>query len=509
MDERNYQLRPENSRPADRKSLKTSLWQKVTAASIATLLLILAAAYGPMLLDSTSAIATSTMSPAASSTSNAAPLPLQDSDASLFSDQETLADLYEAVSPSVVNIQVVAEADSSSVFPFGAPQSETPQQSQGSGFIFDNEGHIVTNNHVVDDAIEITIVFHNGFWADATVVATDPQADLAVLKVTPPEGFDWRPLPLANPEDIRVGHMVIAIGNPFGLAGTMTRGIVSAVGRGMPVGDALENVRYTLPDVIQTDAAINPGNSGGPLLDLNGRVVGVNFAINSPVRSNSGVGFAIPVSIVRRVVPELIKDGAFEYAYLGLSGTSITPDVARQLDMPGNRLGVYVSGVVEGGPSADAGIEGGDQVIETSTGRFSVGGDIVVAIDDMAVRSFDDLVSFLVTRAEVNQTVALTVIRDGVEQSVNVVLGERPGQARLIRATERNSSEVNARAAIEIAVQHVTGEGLLAGAIEEKVTAPDEVSGVDVWVVELSDDSQTATVIVRQSDGKVLDASVD
>ncbi len=505
MDTKDYQLLPRGSRSAEPQSLKTSLWQKVTAATVATLLLILAAAYGPQLLDSSPAIATSSMVPATGGVSAAAPLPLQNSGASLFADQETLADLYESVSPSVVNIQVVAEVDRSGIFPFSSPESETPrQQGQGSGFIYDNEGHIVTNNHVVEDSIEITVVFHNGYWADAAVVATDPQADLAVLKVTPPEGFDWRPLPLASPEDVRVGHMVIAIGNPFGLAGTMTRGIVSAVGRGMPVGDDMANVRYTLPDVIQTDAAINPGNSGGPLLDLNGRVVGVNFAINSPVRSNSGVGFAIPVSIVQRVVPELIKDGAFEYAYLGLSGTSITPDVARQLDIPGNRLGVYVSGVVEGGPSAAAGIIGGNRTVQTSTGNFSVGGDIVVAIDDMAVRSFDDLVSFLVTRAEVDQTVTLTVIRDGIEQAIDVVLGERPGQARLIRTSER-SSDINARAAISIAVEHATEEGLLDGEIIEKVSAPGTVGGEEVWVVELSDDSETITVLVRKSDGEILE----
>ena len=501
MDDRNYQLRPDDARPEGRTNAPAPLWHKVAAAGVATLLLILAAVYGPLLMDSGPAMATSTLS---------APTPLQTSDTSLFSDQDALADLYEAVSPSVVNIQVVSESDSSGFFPFSSPESELPQQqSQGSGFIFDNEGHIVTNNHVVEDALEITVVFYNGFWADATVVATDPQADLAVLEVTPPEGFDWRPLPLADPNSVRVGHMVIAIGNPFGLAGTMTRGIVSAVGRGMPVGDALENVRYTLPDVIQTDAAINPGNSGGPLLDLYGRVVGVNFAINSPVRSNSGVGFAIPVSIVQRVIPELINDGAFEYAYLGLSGTSITPDIARQLDIPGNRVGVYVSGVVEGGPSADAGLEGGDQVVETSTGRYSVGGDIVVAIDEMPVRSFDDLVSFLVTRAEVDQTVTLTVIRDGAEKTVDVVLGERPGQARLIRTTDRSSSDINARAAIEIAVDHVEENGLLEGRIEEKVAGPGEVDRAEVWVVELSDSSQTVTVIVQKSNGDVLDHSVN
>lgn len=241
-------------------------------------------------------------------------------DSSLEADQETLANLYEQITPSVVSIQVTSRASAIDLPGFNFPQDEAPlQQGQGSGFIYDNEGHIVTNNHVVEGAEEVTIVFYNGFWADAEVVATDPQADLAVLKVTPPDNFDWRPLPLANADSLRVGHTVIAMGNPFGLEGTMTTGIVSAIGRGMPVGD-LGTSTYTLPEIIQTDAAINPGNSGGPLLNLVGEVVGVNFAIESAVRANSGVGFTIPSSIVERVVPALIKDGKFDYPYLGLSG---------------------------------------------------------------------------------------------------------------------------------------------------------------------------------------------
>ncbi|MCB1513094.1 MAG: trypsin-like peptidase domain-containing protein, partial [Hyphomicrobiaceae bacterium] len=196
-------------------------------------------------------------------------------------------------------------------------------------------------------AEEVTVVFSNGFWADAEVVATDPQADLAVIKVAPPAGMDWQPLPIAA-ETLRVGHTVIAMGNPFGLEGTMTIGIVSAIGRGMPVG-ALGEARYTLPDIIQTDAAINPGNSGGPLINLAGEVVGVNFAIESAVRSNSGVGFTIPAAIVQRVVPALIADGQYDYAYLGLSGRTIDAEVARAFDFPNTLTGVYVAEVVPGG----------------------------------------------------------------------------------------------------------------------------------------------------------------
>jgi serine protease Do len=219
-------------------------------------------------------------------------------DSTLDEDQAALAALYDAVAPSVVNIQVesVASAASLPQIPgFELPEGgDMPlQQGEGSGFIYDNEGHIVTNNHVVEGAQKVVVNFNNGMWARAEVVATDPQADLAVIKVTPPAGFDWQPLALAEDGSTEVGHMVIAIGNPFGLQGTMTTGIVSALGRGFPVG-AFGNNRYTLPDVIQTDAAINPGNSGGPLVNLNGEVVGVNFAIESQTRQNSGVGFHDP-----------------------------------------------------------------------------------------------------------------------------------------------------------------------------------------------------------------------
>ena len=221
--------------------------------------------------------------------------------------------------------------------------------------------------------------------------------------------------------------MVIAIGNPFGLDGTMTTGIVSALGRGIPVGESTET-RYTLPDVIQTDAAINPGNSGGPLLDLSGRVVGLNFAIRSEARSNSGVGFAIPVSIIRRVVPALIEKGVYSYAYLGLSGSSIGPVLAERLGLPPNRLGVYVAEVIPSGPSYDAGLHGGAELVTDDSGlEFRRGGDIVVAIDGIPVVRFEDLVSYLVTKAAPGQTVMLTVLRDGESIEIGVLLSQRPG----------------------------------------------------------------------------------
>jgi 2-alkenal reductase len=379
------------------------------------------------------------------------------------------------------------------------------QRGEGSGFIFDNDGHIVTNNHVVENADTIVVVFNNGEWADGTVVATDPQADLAVVKVTPPSDFTWRALPLASPDSLKVGHTVIAMGNPFGLENTMTVGIVSALGRGMPVGE-LGNSTYTLPDVIQTDAAINPGNSGGPMVNLAGEVVGVNFAIESATRSNSGVGFTIPISIVQRVVPALIANGKYDYAYLGLSGTTIGPDVAKALDLSNNQLGVYVSTVVPNGPSDKAGIHGasGDVSTNGNSSQIGRGGDIVTAIDGQPVHRFEDLVSYLVTKTEPGKTIKLSVLRDGKMIDVDVVLGTRPGLNE--QTSAQVEGPVSARQALEIAANAV-GDSL-SGDITQRTVSPDTRNGEDVWVVELSDGSQTATVIVSQKTGEVLEMNV-
>ncbi|MCB0064371.1 MAG: trypsin-like peptidase domain-containing protein, partial [Caldilineaceae bacterium] len=416
---------------------------------LVTLTLVLGAFYAPLLWE---------MQPIRAGTTNSAPARFHEAqtlqvDPTLLKNQEALADLYDQIAPSVVSIQVTARAQATINIPgFNIPQGEAPlQQGQGSGFIYDNEGHIVTNNHVVDNAEEVTVLFSNGFWADADVVATDPQADLAVIKVTPPSGMDWRPLPIAA-DTLRVGHTVIAMGNPFGLEGTMTIGIVSAIGRGMPVGQFGES-RYTLPDIIQTDAAINPGNSGGPLINLAGEVVGVNFAIESAVRSNSGVGFTIPASIVQRVVPALIADGQYDYAFLGLSGRTIDAEVARAFDFPNTLTGVYVATVVDGGPSETAGIQGSTRQISVNGSQVGAGGDIVTAIDDMPVRRFEDLVGYLVTKAAPGQTVTLTVLRDNEEVQIDVVLGSRPNATTQLTQAESPSGPVSARQASRIAVE--------------------------------------------------------
>jgi serine protease Do len=466
--------------------------------------LALGALYGPLVWQS------ATVSASAPLASVSAPLAQLDS--SLVEDQAALAALYEQISPSVVNISVEAAGENVALpdipgfeLPEGIPNR--PQRGEGSGWIYDDEGHIVTNNHVVDGATKVTVSFHNGFWAEAEVVATDPQSDLAVVKVTPPEGMEWRPVALAEDNGARVGHTVAAFGNPFGLENTMTTGIVSALGRSFPVGE-FGLSRYSLPDVIQTDAAINPGNSGGPLINLYGELVGVNFAIESATRSNSGVGFAIPVSIVKRVVPALIAGGKFDYAYLGLQGNTITPELADALDLESNKLGVYVSSVVPGGPAEVGGVQGGDETVTTGDGaELQKGGDIVTAIDDQPVRRFEDLVSYLVTKAAPGQSVTLTVLRDGTEQQLSVQLSVRPAQPLVARG-EGDSGQINARAAIAIA-EDAAKEAGLTGDISEKVATPDTVDGTDVWVVELATADQKAIVTVDADSGEVVSVEVE
>jgi 2-alkenal reductase len=333
--------------------------------------------------------------------------------AGLDEEEQRLIAIYQKVLPSVVNIDV--EGVETSVF------------GSGSGFVYDTQGHIVTNNHVVEQAEEIWVTFYDGTVARARVVGRDVYSDLAVIRVdVPPELL--RPAELGDSETLRVGQKVVAIGNPFGLRGTMTLGIISALGR------ALETpTRFQIPDVIQTDAAINPGNSGGPLVDLEGRVIGVNSAIRTDssatgIPANIGIGFAIPVNAVKRVVPQLIREGRVRYPYLGISATggiSLAELRARGYDVPDVR-GVLIQEVQPDGPAARAGLRGGTREVRVRGASVRLGGDIITAIDGHPIASFDELVSYLVNHTEVGQTVTLTILRDGQEQQVQVTLGERP-----------------------------------------------------------------------------------
>jgi len=345
----------------------------------------------------------------------------------LDEDQEALAALYEAVSPSVVNIQVESTASAAEIPGFQLPQmpeGDAPlQRGEGSGFIYDNEGHIVTNNHVVEGADEVQVTFSDGTAAIAEVVGSDPDSDLAVLRIDP-TGYTLLPVAQGRLEDVYVGMRVAAIGNPFGLEGTLTSGIVSAIGRSIPARG-----NFSIPDSIQTDAAINPGNSGGPLLNEQGEVIGVNAQIRSEERANSGVGFAIPINIVQRVVPALIANGAYEHSYMGVSGGTLSPICAEDLGVPPELRGAVVNQVLPGSPAARAGLRGGNG--DSGTRYLSIcptqrGGDIIVAINDEPVTKFDDVLAFLQRATSPGDTITLTVWRNGEILTVNLTLAPRP-----------------------------------------------------------------------------------
>ena len=423
--------------------------------------------------------------------------------AALAPTQDLLSRLYDETAPSVVSVQVTLSPSAAAIpglpdgFPFGGeedpPSGPSQPQGQGSGFIFDMDGHIVTNNHVVDNAESVVVYFHNGMWADAEVVATDPQADLAVLKVDPPEGVEWKPLPLASPEALLPGYYVIAFGSPFGLDETMTLGVVSAVGRSMPTGDAAGSSRYSLPDVVQTDTAINPGNSGGPLLNLKGEVVGINFAINSTAGSNSGVGFAIPVAVVEKVAPALIENGKFDYAYLGIAGQTITKPVAEEKELADNTLGVIVGEVVSSGPASQAGVQADD---------------IIVGIDDAPVTQFEDLISFLFNSTEPGSEITLSVLRGDDTLTLDVTLGERPeAVAEQTGDDGESDAEITIAEAIKIAKEAV-GDAELMASIESANAKRAELDGQDVWIVTLSGDDKAATVTVDAISGEVIELDV-
>jgi S1-C subfamily serine protease len=410
--------------------------------------------------------------------------------------QDLLANLYQQAAPSVVNIQVTAtmegQAQGGLPFPFGNGGSgDIPVQGQGSGFIYDNDGHIVTNNHVVENATSLTVYFSNGMWAEAEVVATDPSADLAVIKVTPPEGMTWQPLTLAPANGLRVGYTVVALGSPFGLQETMTTGIVSALGRSVPTDTGASGSSYSLPDVIQTDTAINPGNSGGPLLNLAGEVVGVNFAINTTSGSNSGVGFAIPVSVVEKIVPALIADGGYQYSYLGIAGTSVNARVADEFNLDANTLGIYVAQVVANGPAADAGVQEGD---------------IITAVNDQPISDFDQLISYLFNATSPGQTITLHLLRDGEETTADIVVEARPSPT-VAQENGASQMDVSLSEAIRIAVEAVREAGLMDN-VEGASAKASVTDGRAVWVVTLTSGSETGTVVVDGTTGEVLELNV-
>jgi S1-C subfamily serine protease len=343
-------------------------------------------------------------------------------------EEQLLINIYKRVNPGVVHIRVVALVDMNELLPDLPDSQRIPDQYQegtGSGFVIDQEGHIVTNNHVVADAEEVQVTFSDGTSARARVIGTDPDSDLAVIQVDVP-ARELYPLELGDSDRLEIGQRAIAIGNPYGLDGTLTTGIISALGRSLQLGRESEVLgnRFTIPELIQTDAAINPGNSGGPLLNSQGQVIGVNTAYDPNV---SGVGFAVPVNAVKRVVPKLIAGGRYVYPWLGISGTDLSLDLVEAMNLPVER-GAIVMTVTSDSPADKAGLRGSTETVEKSGRELQVGGDVIIAIDGNPVREFNDILVYIISRAEVGQQVTLTIIRDGREQSVKVTLAERPSR---------------------------------------------------------------------------------
>jgi serine protease Do len=353
-----------------------------------------------------------------STTAKSAPVPSAE-----LADMTPLEALYARVNPSVVNIRVATQATASSSSGSSAPQYT--RVGEGSGFVYDNQGHIVTNNHVVEGADVVYVTFSDNTMLLAKVIGTDPDSDLAVIKVESDITHSV-PLALGDSDLVRVGQQVVAIGNPFGLAGSMSFGIISALGRSLPAGSSSTSSSYTIPDIIQTDAAINPGNSGGPLLDMNGNVVGVNAAIESPVQGSAGVGFTIPSNIVKKVVPELIANGKYQHTRLGISGFTLTQVVAEALGLSSSQRGVIVAQITAGSPAETAGLRASTKTITMLGGDVPANGDIITKIDGNVVSQFGDLISYLTLKTSVGQTVQLTALRDGAEITVPVTLDARP-----------------------------------------------------------------------------------
>lgn len=343
-----------------------------------------------------------------------APVPTKRPASQSLSPEDSLIELYENAMPGVVSIRVITEMSS----------------GLGSGFVYDNQGHIITNFHVIEGSTQVEVDFASGYKTYGTVIGTDLDSDLAVIKVNVPEEVLF-PVPLGDSDTLRVGQTVIAIGNPFGLSGTMTTGIVSALGRTLDSAHGAPGGGYfTAGDIIQTDAAINPGNSGGPLFNTDGEVIGINRAIRTTNYAdngeplNSGVGFAIAVNIAKRVIPGLIADGKYDYPYMGISSISdLNLQTIESLGLD-RHTGAYVLAVSEDSPAERAGVIPG--VAVNNVHDLPIGGDLIIRIDGIEVIQFDDLLKYLLSNKGPGDMVILTVLRDGKEIDLSMTLGKRP-----------------------------------------------------------------------------------
>lgn len=318
----------------------------------------------------------------------------------------SLMEIFEKAEPGVVRVNTIRNQTSD----IGGV---------GSGFVFDKMGHIITNAHVIEGSTKTVVTFLDGRSYNAEIIGMDEYTDIGVIKVNADLKL-LNPLSLGDSSNLNVGEPIAAIGNPFGLSGSMSSGIVSQMGRLLPSGSG-----YSIPDVIQTDAAINPGNSGGPLLNMRGNIVGINTAIQSTTGEFTGVGFAVPSQTVAKIVPTLISDGEYKHPWIGISGRDIDPDTANVLGLK-DALGFLIITVVENSPASDAGLVGSDKMIKVDGMEYPVGGDIIMAVDGMDVRKIDDILIHLQRVKTVGDEMNLEILRDGRTTNVTIILQERP-----------------------------------------------------------------------------------
>ena len=323
--------------------------------------------------------------------------------------EEVITGVYDRVLPSVAQIRTAARVmtPTQGGLPFGSQGQGGQQlvpQGEGSGFVWDSQGHVITNHHVIAEADRVVVIFADGTETEAEIVGSDPDSDLAVLRINLPAD-ELHPVELGDSNNLRVGSFALALGSPFGQEYTLTTGIISALGRTIQSGNSFIN-----PQIIQTDASLNPGNSGGPLLDSRGRVIGINTQIVSQGGGSVGIGFAVPVNTAKRVVPAIITDGEFRHAYLGLSGVTVFPQLADELGLPTDTRGIWVAATMTGGPSDTAGLRGGDVTSAAPTG------DVIVSIDGTVLRSMEDLVAYIAENNRPGDRVTLGVVRSASEQ---------------------------------------------------------------------------------------------
>ena len=469
---------------------------------------------------------------------------------SLMSLQDAYISIYENVLPSVVSISVTRTVIGSGFenpetpfdYDFNAPPDDEPfeykESAAGSGFVWDTDGHIITNNHVIESGEVIRVSFADGRSVLAELVGADAASDLAVLKVNLPAN-GLAPISISDSTNVKVGQIAVAIGNPFQLESSMTTGIVSGIGRSLPlISTDGSGLYYSIPDVIQTDAAINPGNSGGVLVDISGGLIGVTTAIESPVRANAGVGYVIPSVIVEKIVPILIRDGKFEQPWIGISGRDMIPEYAELMELDLEQGGALVIDVTAGSPAEKAGLSGSTIEKTVDEVEVLVGGDVIIAADGIPVNDFEDLVAFLARHTIVDQMITLTIIRDGEEIDLDLTLAARPAQKIIKEITE--PEEISGGAWLGIYGQDLTNEiaeamdlpGETSGVLIEKITAdspadeaglrgsykPIEINGKEVLIggdiitavdgSDISEMQELADIITRSESGTTLSLSI-